>query len=449
MDDKCKNGLSILCGDILCSFCFYKSFMSHEKSSFILTLDNLLLIKLNSLIKYNFICTVCLHVFIQSPYEIVIRKSWCPYCSNPPKKLCDIENCTSCFNKSFASHEKSKYLIDNVNPRFIFKGTGKKYNFRCNLCNHLFCKIIGSITVVTSRNSWCPYCSNPPKLLCEDNNCNICFNKSFASHEKSKYLIDNINPRFIFKSSCLKLNFKCDICEHNYNTSLNVATTQDIWCPYCTTSKLCDDNNCNLCFENSFASQENSKYLIDDIDPRTIFKSSGYEYNFKCNTCKNEFKSAIYRITNGSWCPICKNKTEKIMFKYLNNIYEITFHPKFNWCKNKTYLPFDFLAKEYNLLIELDGNQHFIQVMDWKSPDENFKTDIYKMEMAIKNKYSIIRIRQHDFKFSNFNWKKLISKYIKKYDEPTIIFIAKNIDIYKKFINEFFNKCIIIQEDNI
>ena len=38
---------------------------------------------------------------------------------------------------------------------------------------------------------------------------------------------------------------------------------------------------------------------------------------------------------------------------------------KFNWCKNpetNKYLPFDFYIPDLNLIIEIDGDQHFEQV---------------------------------------------------------------------------------------
>ena len=45
------------------------------------------------------------------------------------------------------------------------------------------------------------YCPNSNRIkLCSDDDCQICFNKSFASHEKSKYWSDdNITiPRLVF-----------------------------------------------------------------------------------------------------------------------------------------------------------------------------------------------------------------------------------------------------------
>jgi hypothetical protein len=146
---------------------------------------------------------------------------------------------------------------------------------------------------------------------------------------------------------------------------------------------------------------------------------------------------------------IVKIKLKKKMYLYLKEIYNIIIHPKFEWCKNKTYLPFDFVIEDYKLIIELDGNQHFYQVMDWKNPEENYLTDIYKMTKALENNYSIIRIRQYDFQFINFNWKLLITQFIKKYNKPTTIFIFKNNNVYEKYIHSIKNisEIIIVESD--
>jgi hypothetical protein len=76
--------------------------------------------------------------------------------------------------------------------------SGKSYWFDCD-CGHDFNTVIASIT---TKNTWCPYCSNPPKLMCE-HDCDICFNKSFESFDKHQFWSDkNVKqPRQIFKSS--------------------------------------------------------------------------------------------------------------------------------------------------------------------------------------------------------------------------------------------------------
>ena len=48
------------------------------------------------------------------------------------KQLCDKVDCQTCFDKSFASHEKSKFWSSkngDVKPRQVFKGSSNKYWF--------------------------------------------------------------------------------------------------------------------------------------------------------------------------------------------------------------------------------------------------------------------------------------------------------------------------------
>jgi very-short-patch-repair endonuclease len=161
--------------------------------------------------------------------------SWCGFCSNPPQKLCENNDCKSCFENSFASHEKSKYLHDKtINPRTLFKNTHNKFLFNCDKCNHIFETALYKIQC----NRWCGFCSNPPKKLCEDNECKSCFEKSFASHEKSKYWDieknNGIMPRYIFKFSGNKHWINCNKCYQTFETRIgHVTFYNSIGCPYC------------------------------------------------------------------------------------------------------------------------------------------------------------------------------------------------------------------------
>lgn len=60
------------------------------------------------------------------------------------------------------------------------------------------------------------------------------------------------------------------------------------------------------------------------------------------------------------------------------------------------------------IIIEIDGEQHFRQVWNWKSPDENQKNDIYKMKCANSNGFSVIRILQMDIYYEKYDWIKEI-----------------------------------------
>ena len=129
--------------------------------------------------------------------------------------LSEINNCDICFNKSFASSDKSKYWHEtkngDVTPRCVFKSRNNKFWFKCGECNHDFDTALSHVT----NKKWCPYCAIPSKKLCPKNiDCDICFKKSFASNDKSKYWHEtkngNVTPRCVSKSNNNKFWFKCE-----------------------------------------------------------------------------------------------------------------------------------------------------------------------------------------------------------------------------------------------
>jgi very-short-patch-repair endonuclease len=432
-----------LCDNEDCKSCYEKSFASHEKSKYWSDKNGDIprkVFKSSSTKKYWFNCE-CGHDFESALSEITGHNTWCPYCAS--RKLCNDNCCQICFNKSFASHEKSKYWSDKNGdiPRKVFKSVKNKYWFNCE-CGHDFESSLNSIGGIL--HSWCPYCSNPPKKLCDNEDCKSCYEKSFASHEKSKYWSDKNGdiPRKLFKCSGKKFWFNCE-CGHDFESALSEITGQhNTWCPYCSNppKKLCDNEDCKSCHEKSFASQEKSKYWSDkngDI-PRKVFKSAKNKYWFNCD-CGHNFESSLNNIYNNKWCPICVNKTEKKLYEQLLQIYP-NLVPQFrvDWCKNpntNSYLPFDFVLKDQKIIIEPDGSQHFVQVSNWNSPEEQFKNDKYKEKCANDHGYSIIRILQEDVWNDTYDWISELKKSIEQIvNEKRIqnIYLCKNNE-YKHF----------------
>ena len=137
----------------------------------------------------------------------------------------------------------------------------------------------------------------------------IQYDKSFASHEKAKYWSNNnnVNPNEITKESPKKFLFNCNVCNHEFLKQINLITRLNGWCSYCSNTKLCDDNNCKICFDKSFASQEKSAFWSDnnELIPRQVFKVSAKKYLFKCDICKHEFINNPSHVSNGRWCPYC------------------------------------------------------------------------------------------------------------------------------------------------
>jgi very-short-patch-repair endonuclease len=58
------------------------------------------------------------------------------------------------------------------------------------------------------------------------------------------------------------------------------------------------------------------------------------------------------------------------------------------------HLPFDFCIEEHKIIIELDGEQHFKQVLNWSDPETQMKNDVYKMNCAFEEDFNVIRIER-------------------------------------------------------
>ena len=173
-----------------------------------------------------------------------------------------------------------------------------------------------------------------------------------------------------------------------------------------------------------------------------MLKNSNTKFYFNCD-CKHEFKSSLNNINQNKWCPYCKNKTEKIIFEKLITYYPNLIHQyKVEWCKNKTYLPFDFAIENKKIIIELDGRQHFEQVNNWRDPIEQQSIDKYKMNCAINNCFSIIRLLQEDVIDSTYDWFNELKYNIENIKSMQIIFMCKNNEYTNFYNNKIKNNSI-------
>ena len=340
----------------------------------------------------------------------------------------------------FSQHPKAIFWSkrNTLQPCEVALNSHKKFWFDCE-CGHTF---DSSLLNINQANNWCGFCSYPPKKLCDDENCKLCFDNSFASHPKSIYWSsDNeLKSRQVFKNADRKqFKFNCE-CGHKLEMVIKNITSKGHWCSYCSHQKLCENNECNMCFNNSFSSIEKSKYLHDKkINPRNLFKSTNKKFEFDCDVCNKVFKCQLSGVTKGIWCSFCVNKTEQFLFDKLKGSY-ITLERQYRveWCKNSKsnrYLPFDFVIEERKIIIELDGKQHFEQIGKWLSPEETRKNDLYKMNCANKNGFSIIRILQKDVYYNKYDWLNELTNNIENITNDNIvqnIYMCKNNE-YKNF----------------
>jgi len=104
--------------------------------------------------------------------------------------------------------------------------------------------------------------------------------------------------------------------------------------------------------------------------------------------CKKhgDFEQLSDSHLKGMGCPKCKiSKGENFIMEYLNdNNIPYMCQKKFDDCKYKTALPFDFYFHDKNMCLEYDGIQHFMSIEGWGG-EEEFK--LRKKKDIIKNKF--------------------------------------------------------------
>lgn len=169
---------------------------------------------------------------------------------------------------------------------------------------------------------------------------------------------------------------------------------------------------------------QNCKIYVKCPNSHDYLFFDGKKFIVGCKSCGVRTKTE-YPVTP-------RVKTERKLGIWLKKQdFDITPQAKFEWCKNKRHLPFDFCIESLKSLIELDGGGHFIQVANWDAPEETTKTDVYKMRQAILNGYTIIRILQEDVYYDRNDWQnKLLSQLINR-EHPIIKYIS-NDNCYNK-----------------
>ncbi len=242
--------------------------------------------------------------------------------------------------------------------------------------------------------------------------------------------VKNVNEKVII--ICKKGHkFEQDIYHH-----LNGSN-----CKICESKKMCITTD-------EFIANSISIFGPNKFDySETVYIDSYTKLKLICKEKNHKFYKTPNKHYSSLGCPFCVNKSEVLLGEYLKIINENIIHQYF--FKNIEQIkknPFDFCIEELKLIIELDGEQHFRYVAKFKkSVEERQKSDFIKMIHALNNGYTIIRIYQPDFIKRNIDWNNILKKNIKKYNTPSVIYLANNYSSYEIYENNFK----LFKENNI
>jgi hypothetical protein len=220
-------------------------------------------------------------------------------------------------------------------------------------------------------------------------------------------------------------------------------------CSFCGGKKLCLHNTLKFLYPESIKQWHPTKN--GDLKPEMFSPGSGQKIWWICIKNKNHIWNAIInsRYCNGnSSCPYCFKKSESKLYDILIKKYnfvdsQFVIKGSHGENKKKTNLmyKYDFFIPELNLIIEMDGMQHFKQVSNWVCPLKTQERDVFKMRQALKKGISIIRILQEDIWNHDENFiLSLLDKYLIKYPKPKVIYFDRN---------NLYNNHILLMEEPV
>jgi hypothetical protein len=331
-------------------------------------------------------------------------------------------------HKTPANNPKVGYLVNPVDAQLSCGYDKIKVDFECDVCFHVFSISLNHVTA----GNWCYMCSNNWKH-CGVETCTFCFGRSLESY-KGVTLNDKKKADCVVKKADLRLSlccnkkveFECDVCFHVFSISLNNVTCHGRWCGMCSAQwKHCGVETCTFCFERSIESYErltsNGKKKADCVVKKADLRlalSSGKKVEFECDVCLLPFLMRLANVTsNGSWCPCSKNKTATKVFKFLLKMkFEVVreYIPGgksgTTSLMNKTYGKngfMDYYLPGFNILFELDGAQHNLEVAFFGDTSlfTRMVLDKWKEFWARKCGLSVIRFDQPAIWNNKYNWK--------------------------------------------
>jgi hypothetical protein len=226
--------------------------------------------------------------------------------------------------------------------------------------------------------------------------------KNWISRAIEKYGEKYDYSKVDYTDSDKKIIIICNKNRHEFLQNAAVHMTGH-GCPQCSSTRAhTTDEWINIIMER-FKNISGRDYDYSKV----VYKNTHSEVEIICKNHGSFFQTALSHYY-GAGCPSCFNKTEGKLYNWLKFYFSDTLRQKkFNWCENpitNRQLPFDFYIEELDCIIELDGGQHFKQVLDWNAPEITTKRDVYKMQKANANNICVVRLLQEDVFKKDDSW---------------------------------------------
>lgn len=261
-------------------------------------------------------------------------------------------------NRQFIDDVQKIHRDENGVPLYDYSKTeyiGSKFPVK------VICKRCGSEFIVRASHHkygvGCKKCSDKRLAELRRSNTNEFIEKSKLIH-KDKYdysevnYVDNITP--------VKLH--CNICNFNF-PQIPQYHLNGNGCPKCArklhSSRMI--SNKDEFIKKSKLIHKNDKGLPLYDYSKVEYKGYKIPVTIICKKCGKNFEQKPKHHLYGCGCKHCnKSRGEKYIENQLK-LNKINFDPqkRFDDCRNKIQLPFDFYLPNYDICIEFDGTHHY------------------------------------------------------------------------------------------
>ena len=250
---------------------------------------------------------------------------------------------------------------------------------------------------ISNEDAWCRKCGHM-----RISECRTLSNEDVKRRVESKNGNVLLNPEEYQGSTVRNLRVLCGRCGNQFVTSLSSINNGSGMCPTCG-SEVCGSK---------------TKYSMEDIiemsnidgvsmvvNPED-YKNMETKLKFLCSSCNQQYTTTphLYIIGGFTRCENCKIKSQgQEDIKNVLNEFRVEYIPqmRFDDCRDKRRLPFDFYLPAYNLLIQFNGGQHYYSV-EYFGGQEHLeyvqKHDAMKKQYAIDNGFDYLVISYEDQK---------------------------------------------------
>ena len=296
-----------------------------------------------------------------------------------PNSLLNGQGCPKCAGRNKTTEDfinELKEINDNIEILGEYVGALTKIKCKCKIDGHEWESRPNDLL----NNHGCPKCSKNIK------------NKTTEYFiNELKEINNDIEILGEYKGSKTKIKCKCKIDGYEWEATPN---------------SLLNGTGCPKCGGNIKKTTEEFKQEIkeinNDIEVFGEYINNRTKIKCRCKIDGYEWEAIPDSLLRGQGCPKCsESKGEKRVAKFLDNRnidYERQY--KFNNCKSKKELPFDFYIPSLNVAIEYDGRQHY-EIVEYFGGLDDFIgikiRDIIKTIYCKENNIKLIRIAYWDF----------------------------------------------------